>query len=163
MALPQPVRVTDAVPTIVLRTETGYSIMSTLAPSWGGSNQQVQELANLTYSDGTAIITPERRDIIRNVMGMLMSLPYNDVLLFLQSVQSPEDIIWNQPALDVGKDAVLRELTILQTEEVGVKGVGKCRYCPSTELVYATKQLRSGDEPATIFVRCVMCQKQWKG
>ena len=54
------------------------------------------------------------------------------------------------------------EVTWKIFEEIGVKGVGKCRYCPGTELVFAQKQVNSGDEPMKVYVRCVTCGQHWK-
>jgi hypothetical protein len=137
-------------------------MMLILAPVWKGTEQQVRTLTALTYPDNTPIIHPGRRDVLREIVGMLKTNGYQFTVDFLTGAPSPDYVMWDQPALDSGRDKVARELTIQQTADKGVKGVGKCRYCPSTELVFATKQLRSGDEPATIFARCVMCQKQWR-
>lgn len=143
--------------------DTGYGIMGSLISIWNGTDAQARKLSSLTYPNGSPIITPTRKDVIREVVGMLETNGYDFTLDFLSNASSPDYILWEQPSMDDGRDKVSRELTIQQAEEKGVKDVGKCRYCASTELVFATKQLRSGDEPATIFVRCVMCQKQWKG
>jgi hypothetical protein len=141
---------------------TGYTLLLELAPVWRGTEPQVRILAGLTYLDGSLIITPARKDIVREVVGMLRSDGFDYTVDFLTDAPNPEFVMWDQSALNPGRDKVARELIIQQSEDKGVKGVGKCRYCASTELVFATKQLRSGDEPATIFVRCVMCQKQWR-
>jgi DNA-directed RNA polymerase subunit M/transcription elongation factor TFIIS len=93
---------------------------------------------------------------------MLRYQEFDDVIYFLTNAPDPAFILWDQESLDEGRLVVAREIAIQQAEEVGVKGVGKCRYCQSTELVFALRQLRSGDEPATIFVRCVFCTKQWR-
>lgn len=149
-------------PVIHVAAETGYSILTKLLPVWGGSDEQAKQLASLRYVDETPIISPDRRDIIREVIGMLIYQDFEEVVDFLTDAPNPEFILWDQESMDEGKNKVIREIAIQQAEEVGVKGVGRCRYCPSTELVYASKQLRSGDEAATIFVRCVLCQKQWR-
>jgi len=151
-----------AVPTVATVEETGYTILVKMLDAWEGSVEQTQQLANLRYIDGTPIIDVKRRDIIREIIGMLIYQPFEEVIDFLKDAPNPEYILWDQESMDEGRTKVAREIAIQQAEEVGVKGVGRCRYCPSTELVYAMKQLRSGDEPATIFVRCVMCNKQWR-
>lgn len=151
-----------AAPTVTIVTETGYSILVRLIGVWGGTPEQAQQLSELQYMNGTSIIDVKRRDVIMEVIGMLKNQTFDEVIDFLTDAPSVEFVMWDQEALDEGRIKVAREITIQQAEEVGVKGVGRCRYCPSTELVFAMKQLRSGDEPATIFVRCVLCNKQWR-
>lgn len=151
-----------AAPTVTIVTETGYSILMRLLNTWGGTDEEARQLAALQYTNGNPIIDVKRRDVIMEIIGMLQYQLFKDVLDFITDAPNPEFILWNQESLDEGRIKVAREITIQQVEEIGVKGVGKCRYCPSTELVFAMKQLRSGDEPATVFVRCVLCNKQWR-
>lgn len=41
-------------------------------------------------------------------------------------------------------------------------GAHTCGKCKSRKTVYTELQIRSADEPATIFVRCLTCGKAWK-
>lgn len=151
-----------ATPTVTIVEETGYSLLMKLLPVWNGTIEQAQQLAALQYQNGQYIIDVKRRDVLNEIIGMIRSNSFDDVIDFITDAPNAEYVLWDQESLDEGRIKVAREITIQQAEEVGVKGVGRCRYCPSTELVFAMKQLRSGDEPATIFVRCVMCNKQWR-
>lgn len=153
---------TTAAPVINIVEDTGYSILIKLIDVWEGTVEQAQQLTALRYQNGNSIIDINRRDVIMEIIGMLRIQPFDEILDFLTDALDPGFILWEQESMDEGRVKVAREIVIQQAEEVGVKRVGKCRYCPSTELVFATKQLRSGDEPATIFVRCVMCQKNWR-
>lgn len=151
-----------AVPTSVTQVKTAPLIMMSLTNLWNGNSNQVSSLLSLTYPDNTPIINIDRKDIIIEIISMLIKLGYEETFIFLSNVGSSEDLIWEQKAMDKGRNYVLREVTIHQAEEVGVKGVGRCRYCPSTELTFSMKQMRSADEPMTVFVRCILCQKNWK-
>lgn len=151
-----------AAPTVTIVTETGNSLLSKLMKRWNGTPEQVDQLCQLRYTNGSLIIDINRKDIIKEVVGMLINQQYQDVISFLSDVADPDFLLWKQKSLDEGRTMVEREIVILTAEEAGVKGVARCRYCPSTELVYAMRQLRASDEPATIFVRCVMCNRQWK-
>lgn len=144
--------------------ETPYSLLSQLMPSWNGTLPQVQTLIGLHYANGAPIIDLRRFDVINEIVGMLRTQPFDSVIQFLSSPEctGPDYVVWSQKSMDEGRIKVARELTIQRAEEVGVKGVGKCRHCASTELVFALRQTRSSDEPTSIFVRCVMCHKQWR-
>ena len=131
------------------------------------SEEKKKILLGLHYTDGSKIITGERPDITTEIIGMLYSKGsddenFNNTITFLSSLDSPDMLLWGQESVEEGRIKEAREIRILRAEETGVKGVGTCKYCRSTELTFAMKQLRSGDEPMTTFVRCVMCHKQWR-
>jgi hypothetical protein len=153
---------TITAPVINVVHETGYSILRQLMGLWQGTEAQVQQLTQLQYDNGSPIIDANRRDIIMEIIGMLLKNSFEEILDFLTDAPNPDYVLWDQEAMDEGRIKVLREIGMNQTQDVGVKGVGKCRWCPSTELVFATRQTRSGDEALSVFVRCVMCQKQWR-
>lgn len=41
-------------------------------------------------------------------------------------------------------------------------GAYECRRCKSRKTVYTTMQIRSADEPETVYVHCLNCGKNWK-
>lgn len=41
-------------------------------------------------------------------------------------------------------------------------GAYTCRRCKSAKTVYTAMQIRSADEPMTVFVTCLTCGKNWK-
>jgi DNA-directed RNA polymerase subunit M/transcription elongation factor TFIIS len=119
-------------------------------------------LLSLNYANGDPIIDPEHLDILMEIIGMIRSEGFEQAVQFLDGAEDPNFILWEQPSMEEGHNALARELELQQTEEKGIKGIGKCRFCPSTELIVKQAQTRSGDEGMTVFTRCVMCQKQWK-
>ena len=125
-------------------------------------DSEITSLLELKYTNGSFIINDKDKDVIIEVIGMLKLYPINYVLDFLNNSPNKELIIWNQEFMNIGKVSVEREIFINRAEEIGVKGVGKCRYCPGTELVFAQKQVNSGDEPMKVYVRCVTCNQYWK-
>ena len=104
------------------------------------------------YQEFSKKVNVEKLPIIRG---------FDFIMDFLARANEPNDVLWNQPCFNLARDNIRREIFILQAKEPGVKGMGKCRYCPSEELRYASKQVRSGDEGMTVFVMCVQCKKQW--
>ena len=155
------VSTTFSSPNLADIVNTPYKMLEKLAASVI-TTEQIQQLIALQYPDGSLIVNLVHTDILLEIVGMLRAEPYAEVLAFLRTANKPSDILWKQKALDAGREKVARELTIRQMEEKGVKGFGKCRKCGSTELVSARAQTRSLDEPATIFVRCVICSSKWK-
>lgn len=138
------------------------SVLTATSRVWNGTPAQVQELLALRYPDGDAVVDIKRRDVCTEIVGMLESAGFADTIDFLRVCVKPKDVLWEQTSMDVGRAAVERELMIYFARETGIKGVAKCVNCGSNELVFAMRQLRSGDEPMDVFVRCVMCGKTWK-
>ena len=126
------------------------------------TEQQIVNLLNIKYMGGGFIINNEDKEIIIEIIDMIKKYDIDNVFLFLQKCKNKNDVIWNQKSMDIGKVSIEREIYINQAEEMGVKGVGKCRYCIGTELVFNQKQVNSGDEPMKVYVRCVSCGQSWR-
>lgn len=153
---------TTYAPSFTLVQETEEMLLRNLATIWPATESQLQALLSARYRDGTNIISLKRRDIIMEIIGMILASDFDSVMEFIRSASDPEYILWDQTAMDESRTRLAREISVQQLEEMGVKGIGKCRYCASKELVFSMAQTRSGDEPMTVFVRCVLCGKQWK-
>jgi hypothetical protein len=149
-------------PDVKIEEKTTYDVLLRLLNVWNGTPDQAVTLSQLRYLNGAFIIDNRRNDVLMEILGMLRYQTFDDVLLFITDAPNAAFILWEQSSLDEGRAKVAREIAIQQAEELGIKGVGKCRYCQSTELVFALKQTRSADEGFTIFVRCVSCMKQWR-
>ena len=124
--------------------------------------ENVTSLLKLKYLNGNFIIDDNDKDVIIEVIGMLDLYSIDYLLDFLDDAPNKDWIFWTQTFMNIGKVSVEREIFINRAEEIGVKGVGKCRYCTGTELVFAQKQVNSGDEPMKVYVRCVTCNQHWK-
>ena len=150
------------VPQFTIVQETEETLLRSLNHVWPATDAEITTLTGVIYADGTPIINLRRRDIIMEIIGMIINNDFESILDFIRDAPSPEFILWDQSAMNESRIKLAREITIHQAEQVGIKGVGKCRYCTSKELSFSMKQMRSGDEPMTVFVRCVLCNKQWK-
>lgn len=129
------------------------------------TNSQIETLTSLTYNTKSnvkrPIITTDRRDVFIEILGMIVNHGYDFTLDFLMQASKPDDILWNQPALDTARVSVLREITIQTIEKVGITTIGNCPFCGSRELRVDIKQISSGDEGSTAFYSCVNCNKRW--
>ena len=141
---------------------TAESTFRKYVPSNIITESQIILLLQLKYKNGERIIDDKNKDVIIEVLGMLRIYSIDYVLDFLENSPSKEWIFWEQKFMNIGKASVEREIFINRAEEIGVKGVGKCRYCQGNELVFAQKQVNSGDEPMKVYVRCVTCNQHWK-
>lgn len=58
---------------------------------------------------------------------------------------------------------ILRDKSKLTTNIEASTDMYTCKKCKSKRCTYYELQIRSADEPATIFVTCLDCGKHWKG
>lgn len=125
-------------------------------------NEDIDKILRLKYfNKDRYIINSEDKYITIEVIGMLHNYDFDYILDFLTDAPDQDWILWDNKYMNIGKISVEREILINRVEEVGVKGVGKCRFCSKDELVYNQKQVNSGDEPMKVYVRCVSCNKHW--
>jgi DNA-directed RNA polymerase subunit M/transcription elongation factor TFIIS len=127
---------------------------------------QKNALFTVTYKNSLEkIVSYDRPDIFYEIIGILKDKEntFDEVIDFLKDQSDPESVVFTQPAMMPYKQILDREISLQQTEKDPViKNVGKCKYCNSTELSFSVKQIRSGDEGKTTFVRCGICGKDWK-
>jgi DNA-directed RNA polymerase subunit M/transcription elongation factor TFIIS len=138
------------------------NILMMVADKWNGNEEKVNNLLSLTYKNGTKILDVNRKDVLMEIIGMLTNIGYENVMEFLVEAETPDYVVWEQPSMDESRDNLAKEIAIKLTEEKGIKGVGKCIYCNSNELIFALKQTSSGDEGSTTFIRCVECGRNWR-
>lgn len=159
------------VPEMIKKTRTVRTMLDEIKASHGDNfvvtPEQIDQLVDATYTTGRKILSLSDRPTIFDVIGMLMrseknpDLQFDVVLTYITSKANSTELLWDQDGLQEARDKLLVTSELLQKKERGIKGVGECGRCHSDELVFAEKQLRSADEPMTIFVRCIMCGNRW--
>ncbi|MCL6572887.1 MAG: hypothetical protein K6T88_14585 [Bacillus sp. (in: Bacteria)] len=122
----------------------------------------LRELESLTYPNGEPILTLQDRNTLFEVVGLLFNMGYSETLEFLRRVNSSSDIIFNSPLMRPAHEKQMIDLEILRSKVEVTPGSIKCPRCGSNEIIYVEKQVRSADEPMTIFYTCVACNKKWK-
>jgi len=55
-----------------------------------------------------------------------------------------------------------KDMTIIEAKPVAMTNEFKCGKCKKNECVYQELQIRSADEPMTIFITCLNCGNKWK-
>lgn len=125
----------------------------------GTKGDMIETITELKFPNGDLI--SEDRETLMEVAGILTQIGFSKTIKFLKTCETKDDVLWNQPVFDTARSKVGREIMVYRSEEVGAKTMGKCRFCPSEELAFSIVQLRSGDEAATVFIRCVQCGGRW--
>jgi DNA-directed RNA polymerase subunit M/transcription elongation factor TFIIS len=79
-------------------------------------------------------------------------------------VMRPEDLWPDGPYAKKMEERIHKELRkeYLKKEIKNQEGFFKCGRCKSTKTTYYQMQTRSADEPMTVFVSCLNCDRNWK-
>lgn len=80
------------------------------------------------------------------------------LMCFLQN-RTPDLMLMGH--LEREKGVVPQNVTPAVAKENGSTAIINCHACGSAAEVVAIRQLRSADEPMTVFCRCPSCQKRW--
>lgn len=123
---------------------------------------EFQQLGELRYlRSGELIINLADRPVVCQINYLLLMLGYSVTFDFLVGVQTPRDIFFNNPLMKRARDKSIIDLKILKWKPNVTTGV-KCKRCGEKKVLVSEKQLRSADEPATVFYKCTSCNNDWR-
>lgn len=146
--------------------KTPIVILKTLLSDLNIPEEFYDRLQTLTYNiNGSSIFesTGEyNNSILMEIAGLIRSNSPQYALNFLNNVNSPDNIYWDQPIFESIKKKIENEMNNDRTKVRGSVGVEKCKFCPSKEIVYKFAQTSGSDEATTIFYTCVSCDRNWK-
>lgn len=132
---------------------------------WSLTDPELTELTRLHYGGEAtrpSVLSLDDTEVTMEMLGFLRKTPITQIIAEVKQCRDRSDLLWLASQHRDGFLAVAREVFILQVEESDIKGLVKCRRCQSSNVLMMSKQLRAGDEPTTIFTRCVDCKETWK-
>tara|TARA_B110000967_G_scaffold189667_1_gene213568 strand:- start:2545 stop:3054 length:510 start_codon:yes stop_codon:yes gene_type:complete len=102
--------------------------------------------------------------------SIYINLKNKDLLLRLQNDDISPQILANMTHQEMNEDIwkvlleqkIKRDANKFTTNIEASTDMFTCRKCKSKRCTYYELQTRSADEPATIFVTCLECGKNWK-
>ena len=126
---------------------------------------EISELKKMTYADGSLIFDLINRVRLYDAVSIILQLGYYDGKAFLSNVKTPSDLLFNAPipSIQKARERQFINLRIMKTKpEVRGESVFTCSKCRSKNILSSEKQIRSADEPATIFLTCQNCGNHWR-
>lgn len=136
-------------------------IMTNLFPD----QDQARRIMSLKDRDGLTLFTLKTREILLDVLAIVDQNGFEKTVEFLQSLESAQDVIHNNPLLEDVRIQLQAEDQLLEAEDEKIsEGIYTCPKagCGSQKIKYRTKQTRGGDEGETTSLRCTSCGKRWK-
>lgn len=125
------------------------------------TEEQVKMISKIKMN-GKSILTPYTAyEIIDEVKDHGFDEIYNYLLNYSKKYKSLEELIINLPSMKNEKKKLIDEINNFGNTQRAKSGYS-CISCGSDRTFAIQKQIRSSDEPATIFVRCSVCQKSWR-
>lgn len=86
---------------------------------------------------------------------------YNYLKKYTEKYKTIEDVIINLPSMINEKKKLINEINNFGNMTKAKSGIS-CISCGSDRTFAIQKQIRSSDEPSTLFVRCSVCSKSWR-
>lgn len=74
----------------------------------------------------------------------------------------PPDSVFPEKWKQIIDERIKKELNIFDEKPQSMTNQFKCGKCKKRECIYQELQLRSADEPMTLFITCLNCGNRWK-
>jgi transcription elongation factor S-II len=116
-----------------------------------------------------SIYTDKARSIISNLnpssyvenFRLLSRLNESEFLPHEIAFMSP-DAIFPEKWKQIIDERVKKELNVFDEKPQAMTNQFKCGKCKKRDCIYQELQLRSADEPMTLFITCLNCGNRWK-
>ena len=124
---------------------------------------EIKTLVEKKLPDGKPLLSIDNKDSLYEAISILYKAPsFDEALSTLSGMNDQSSIIWKNPEMKPYDDRVNREIQILTTKDVGIKGIGNCGRCGSDNLTAAVAQTSGGDESMRTSIACIDCGHRWK-
>lgn len=127
------------------------------------NEKQINLLLNLKHND-EQMFSIKYPSFITEASYLINKLGFDKSYNFFKTQQKQKDrieIIRNCSEFDSSRKRLFLDTTV-DLRVVRVESWVKCKKCKSRYVETETKQMRSGDEGATNFYKCKVCNYSWK-
>ena len=113
-------------------------------------------------------------DKVRSIMANINKTSYvNNTRLYKRVVEEKElpasevafmkaEHMFPERWHDILDIKIKRDQNLGEIQRTAMTDQFKCSRCKKRECVYYERQIRSADEPSTIFIQCLNCNNSWK-
>lgn len=117
--------------------------------------EQINDLSEklITFSDNNSK-TEIMVELVNLLKNNINGFYFVELILNAKNIN---DIIWNEESSSEARKQLQIEIMEYRHLERGVEGLGKCKHCNSTELIFIRKQDRAADEETNVKVKCQAC------
>lgn len=130
-----------------------------LSESLGLNDNQIDIIFNLSFTNGEPAFV-DANDI-NEIVGCLHANGFETTVRFVESCDDSSQLLWNQPGpiMPYLFSCIKREETMKLFKPKVITNLEPCKRCGSNKIRYAVKQIRAGDEGASVLVICANCGK----
>ena len=132
---------------------------------------QALALTSLRFTSGEPVLSLTDRYFVFEVTNLLNQLDYEVVYNYLSAnweevfgsgPRLRKNILFMNPLMDPAREKMALDMEIYRNRIEVAKGAVDCPKCGSDETISIERQIRSGDEGASIFCSCVQCRHRWR-
>lgn len=124
--------------------------------------EDVDYILGLRYNDGDLLFDPDDPGLLLDLIILVNDLGDEAIKILEQASHSEEKLPWSLPQLGHVKGQAELEYVQSMTEQRGIKTDRPCKKCGTKEVIYVSRQMRSADEPESIYATCVGCKNTWR-
>lgn len=121
-------------------------------------------IVQLRYQlDGTPIFKADDPNTTMEIFSLLQKHGAVDAYkILVEASKHEEKIPWSLPTIIPTIKNAEHQYKLGRSKKTGIKVDVPCRKCGKTEVTVVERQMRSPDEPASMFATCVGCGKTWR-
>lgn len=124
-------------------------------------NWKVQRFVNIYLDKARSVISNIDPNSYLNNSRLVTRLKEHEFLPHELPFMTPDSVFpekWKQ----IMDERVKKELNVFDEKPQSMTNQFKCGKCKKRECIYQELQLRSADEPMTLFITCLNCGNRWK-
>lgn len=112
----------------------------------------------LTNLDPSSYINEEAQDDDTHIIARIAKGSVNAADIPFMRPEDFRPSAWNE----IIEREIMREKSVSDYKEGAKTDMFKCFRCMKRECTYSSAQIRSADEPETIFITCINCGNKWR-
>jgi DNA-directed RNA polymerase subunit M/transcription elongation factor TFIIS len=126
------------------------------------NEEQIKTLMSLKNTEGEDINIMNDRDFIYEMIGLINDIGYNKVLALVKNNQSHmnDKLFFDLDIYNEEREKYYDDIKKLR-EKIQLTNGKRCTKCGNKNTLTNERQMRSGDEGATVINFCVDCQIQF--
>lgn len=128
-------------------------------------DSRIQELTSIQTEDNEPFLTMDNSQLIYMAVSLILKLGFLEGKRYLQNQKTTNlnRLQFENPFMTTSRNIFYLRIQNQKSKGTDiVEGIFTCPKCHNKKIEYTEQQIRSADEPATIFLHCPECDTHWR-